>query len=398
MNMFTVRDIWLTGIRNKWVRLCVHLLLWYLLTFIYVVSLYLNSFNSSFSAFVRLDIFVLNYGLLGTINFGCFYVLVFYVFPFFLRRKKKVRLALVAIGMILAVGMAKYAISWQFRERLLIKTGYVTRVSLPKNGIPVYALPLNGPRPAGNQDTPKRVIPLSYFQGPLEYALESLLTGLMIAFAALAYRILLDWYKNEQIRKALENEKLKAELAFLKMQVNPHFLFNSLNNLYSLSVLEKTSKTSEGIMKLSEMIRYMLYEKEDEQSRVSLSKELQHLNSYIDLQRLRYENGMYLHFSTEGDVDQARIAPLLLFPLLENACKHGVVNDPLRPVTVELKVTSARIVFSVCNAINQDFKDRTGGIGLENVRKRLTLLYPGRHTIRITGGVTDFSVELHLPL
>jgi two-component system, LytTR family, sensor kinase len=416
--MIATRNIWHTGIRNKWLRLIIHLVLWYLLTFLYIVSLYLNSVNSNFSVFIRLDMFMLNYGLLGTINFLVFYALVFYIIPVFLHRKRKVRLGLAILAFILLAGMIKYAIAWQFKEHLLIKIGYTIPVSTAKGLHAVRPPSVNAPQaasgsaissaassPAGqaapqaaNPAKPVQPLPSSYYQGLLEYCLQSMLTGLMIAFAALAYRILLDWYKNEQIRKALEHEKLKAELAFLKMQVNPHFLFNSLNNLYSLSVLEKTTKTSDGIMRLSEMIRYMLYEKEDEQSRVSLSREIQHLNSYIDLQRLRHENGMYLQFSMEGNIEQARVAPLLLFPLLENACKHGVVDDPQRPVTVELKVAPGQIFFSIRNDKNQSFKDHTGGIGLENVRKRLALLYPDRHTIQITETGTDFFVQLQLPL
>jgi two-component system, LytTR family, sensor kinase len=442
--MLAIRETGYTGIRNKWFRLIIHLVLWYLLTFIYIISLYLNSANSNFSVFIRLDTFVLNYGILGTINFLVFYTLVFYIIPVFLHRKRKVQLGLVILGFILVAGMIKYAVAWQFREHLLVKIGYTVPISIPKGMNASHPSPANAPRsssvtaatpaaaappaavpsagsaaPPSSLNAPHPTTPLpasltsppvtapakpiqnlprSYYQGPLEYSLESLLAGLMIAVAALAYRILLDWYKNEQIRKALEHEKLKAELAFLKMQVNPHFLFNSLNNLYSLSVLEKTVKTSDGIMRLSEMIRYMLYEKEDDQSRVSLTKEVQHLNSYIDLQRLRYESGMYLHFSMEGNIEQARIAPLLLFPLLENACKHGVVDDPKRPVTVELRVAPNQIIFSIRNDKNQHFKDHTGGIGLENVRKRLALLYPDRHTIQIEETATDFFVQLHLPL
>lgn len=440
--MLAIREIWYAGINNKWFRLIIHLVLWYLLTFIYIISLYLNSANSNFSVFIRLDAFVLNYGILGTINFLVFYTLVFYIIPVFLRRKRKVQLGLVILSFILVTGMIKYAVAWQFREHLLVRIGYTVPMSVPKGAKALHPSPANATHPApvntahpspapsttlppADPATPSpslnaphsttplpatpttptttapakpQALPRSFYQGPLDYSLESLLAGLMIAFAALAYRILLDWYKNEQIRKALEHEKLKAELAFLKMQVNPHFLFNSLNNLYSLSVLEKTVKTSDGIMRLSEMIRYMLYEKEDDQSRVSLTKEVQHLNSYIDLQRLRYESGMYLNFSMEGNIDQARIAPLLLFPLLENACKHGVVDDPKRPVTVELKIAPTQIIFSIRNDKNQHFKDHTGGIGLENVRKRLALLYPDRHTIQIEETATDFFVQLHLPL
>lgn len=347
-------------------RFFLHLLLWYLLTFMYVVSLYLNSANSDFSSFIRLDTFALNYGVLGTVNFLLFYALVFYVIPYFLQRKKKVLLAFVILGMILVAGIVKYAIAWPFRGRLLVKIGYIIHpidvTNVHGTSAATYRpLPANVPSPVSKQlPISQRVLPMPAIQGPFEYSLEVLWLGFMLAFTALTYRILLDWYKNEQIRKALENEKLKAELAFLKMQVNPHFLFNSLNNLYSLSVLEKTSKTAEGIMRLSDMIRYMLYEKEDEQSTVSLPKEVHQLNSYIDLQRLRHDSDMHLHFSIEGDITHSRIAPLLLFPLLENACKHGVVDDAKRPVTIELKVTSSNLLFSIRNVKNHHLKDPTG--------------------------------------
>jgi len=202
----------------------------------------------------------------------------------------------------------------------------------------------------------------------------------------------------EKIRKDLENQKLQAELSYLKMQVNPHFLFNALNNIYSLAISEKGKKTGDSIMKLSELLRYVLYEKEDEQNKVSLEKEIKHINSYIDLVKLRYENGVYINFSIEGYTSNKRIAPLLLFPLIENASKHGVMNDPDKPTQIDLNVADSSIRFTIKNYKNNYLKDETGGIGIQNVQKRLDLLYPNQYTLKVDESGDQFIVDLQLPL
>ena len=236
----------------------------------------------------------------------------------------------------------------------------------------------------------------SYLFG--SYLRLNLFNTLSIIFIAFAYRLLLAWYMQEKIRKDLENQKLRAELSYLKMQVNPHFLFNALNNIYSLAVTEKGKKTGESIMKLSELLRYVLYEKEDEQNKVSLEKEIKHINSYIDLVKLRYENEVNIQFSIEGDVQQKRIAPLLLFPLIENAVKHGIVNDPEKPVHVDLKAENGWLNFTISNYKNSYLKDEQGGIGVQNVQKRLDLLYPNEYNLRVEDVGEKFIVDLHLPL
>src|SRR5690606_7877370 len=139
----------------------------------------------------------------------------------------------------------------------------------------------------------------------------------IIIIIAFAFQLVLVWYKNEKIRKDLENQKLQAELSFLKLQINPHFLFNALNNIFSMAILEKANRTGDNILKLSELIRYMLYEKEDDQYRVNLDKEINHINNFIDLQKLRLEGDTFIDFSIEGSIIGKKIPPLLLFPLIE---------------------------------------------------------------------------------
>jgi LytS/YehU family sensor histidine kinase len=230
------------------------------------------------------------------------------------------------------------------------------------------------------------------------YFRNNILTNVSIVILALAYRLLLFWLEQEKIRKELENQKLRAELSFLKMQVNPHFLFNALNNIYALAVLENGKKTSDSILKLSDLLRYVLYEKEDEDHKVGLQKEITHINNYIDLERLRHPERIHIIFSVEGAIEDKRIAPLLLFPLIENAFKHGILTDPQKPVGIDIKVSQGFLDFSVRNFKNSYSKDETGGIGLQNVRKRLDLLYGDTCTIDIKDKPDRFFVNLHLPL
>jgi len=163
-------------------------------------------------------------------------------------------------------------------------------------------------------------------------------------------------------------------------------------------VSEKGKKTGDSIMKLSELLRYVLYEKEDEQNKVSLDKEIKHINSYIDLIKLRYDGDVFINFSIEGYPNGKRIAPLLLFPLIENASKHGILTDPQKPVDVELKVTDQSVHFSIHNYKNFDMKDQTGGIGIQNVHKRLDLLYGGKYNFDVKETDDQFVVDLQLPL
>jgi two-component system, LytTR family, sensor kinase len=241
--------------------------------------------------------------------------------------------------------------------------------------------------------------PLGFFSYRFRtYFQTNILTNVSIVILAYAYRLAINWYQQEQVRKALENQKLKAELSYLKMQVNPHFLFNALNNIYSLAIIEKSNRTGDSIMKLSELMRYVLYEKEDEEHKVRLDNEISHINSYIDLEKLRHQGEMYVQFSIEGFTHDKRIAPLLLFPLIENSFKHGILTNVQKPVQIELKITDQYLAFSIRNYKNNYMKDKVGGIGLLNVRKRLDLLYGDRYTLDLKETEDQFFVNLQLPL
>ena len=321
--------------------------------------------------------FIYTHLVIPTLNFLIFYIVAFYIIPRMATLERR-WFWIVAASLALAViyTYLRFRLEISFRDYQMSKSPMFNKF----------------PRREASQAL-----------GPFSYRFKSylqtnILINVSVVIAAFAYRLLLLWYQQEKIRKELENQKLQAELSFLKMQVNPHFLFNALNNIYSLAVMEKSKKTGDSIMKLSELMRYVLYEKEDKENKVSLNKEIRHINSYIDLEKLRHAGDIYINFSIEGETNDKRVAPLLLFPLIENACKHGVLTDPQKPVNIQIHVNDHHLHFSIDNFINSYLKDEVGGIGIPNVQKRLELLYGQKHKLDVKKTEERFHVNLDLPL
>ena len=219
----------------------------------------------------------------------------------------------------------------------------------------------------------------------------------VMAFAlSTSVRITMEWFKNERQKKEMEAEKLSSELAFLKSQVNPHFLFNILNNICSLA-RKKSDETENAIIKLSQIMRYMLQDSKDE--KVSLEKEIEYLQSFIELQRLRLPSTVKIDFSTEGSPELFSIEPLLLIPFVENAFKHGVSYQGSSEIWIRLICRGQSLLFSVVHRIARQHDDGTlqgSGIGLKNVIRRLELLYPGKHNLSIGENGNQYSVELNI--
>lgn len=209
------------------------------------------------------------------------------------------------------------------------------------------------------------------------------------------------WFELNEKKKAinrLEREKLDAELLSLKSQINPHFLFNSLNNLYSLS-LDQDQRLPDLLLRLSDNLRYMLYESGD--TFVPLQKEIQFLENYIDLQRIRATERVDIQFAVEGKIKDKAIAPLLLIHFVENAFKFGAKgSNAAAYVHVQCKVQENTLTFGIKN--NKGTlalpSKQSSGIGLSNTQKRLQLLYPGRHQLLIADNEEDFQILLTLTL
>ncbi|MGI4867557.1 MAG: sensor histidine kinase [Janthinobacterium lividum] len=198
---------------------------------------------------------------------------------------------------------------------------------------------------------------------------------------------------NERRTQALVHEKNAMELAFLKAQLNPHFLFNSMNNLYGLALTEP-ERTPDAILRLAELMRYMLYESSAE--RVPLAQEVAYLRSYVALETLRHEGEVHIDFQVKGTLAGLAIAPLLLICFVENAFKHGTVHNPDQPIQLHLAVTQETISFTTRNQVVTQNKDQAGGVGLATVRRRLALLYPRHHRLTIHNSPTSFCCELEL--
>ena len=201
------------------------------------------------------------------------------------------------------------------------------------------------------------------------------------------------WYQLQQ----LEKENLSLELNSLKMQINPHFLFNSLNSMYSLA-RKKNDKTPEVILMLSDLMRYMIYDVSDE--RVPLEKEIEAISNYLDLQKLRVEAQTDIQFNVDISNYNLELAPLLFFPLIENSFKHGMKEDEKSNyVHIGLKESSHLVTFAIKNnkgKMDDMEKGKYGGIGLENVRKRLHLIYGDEATMQINDDKNSFEVTINI--
>ena len=211
-------------------------------------------------------------------------------------------------------------------------------------------------------------------------------------------RFAVDWFEFEARKKEIENERLIAELNFLKAQINPHFLFNTLNNLYYLAYT-KSENTTEVIAKLSQMMRYMIYD--SNHPRVLLSKEIEYMQSYISLERLRLNNQIPIQLKIEGNSENIWIAPLIFITFLENAFKHGVSNNnPAAWVNITILIKGNECIYTVKNSkakVNGISVEKSG-IGLQNVERRLALSYPDHYKIKIEDTPDVYFVQLDLTL
>lgn len=201
-------------------------------------------------------------------------------------------------------------------------------------------------------------------------------------------------FKSEQANRKLKEEVVKAELSFLKSQINPHFLYNTLNYVYSLAI-PVSDQLANAVLRLSDLMRYTLNDSPD--GKVSLSKEVEYLESYVALFKMRFEPKFYVDFITEGITDQ-KIASLILIPFVENAFKHGVVNDEAQPVRIKLKAQNKRLSFEVSNKISHAQKDHSSGVGMVNIHRRLDLIYPEKHELMISNNGNTYKSTLILNL
>lgn len=237
-----------------------------------------------------------------------------------------------------------------------------------------------------------------YYQIPVSKVLKNVIRDYAIIALAVCLYIIGDYRNKQQANLALVKAKAEAEIKLLKGQLHPHFLFNSLNNIYSLALV-KSDLTANSILKLTELLDYLVYRAN--MDKVPLSKEVQLLNNYIGLEQLRYGD----HLRIETDIfiqnDNLQVAPLLLLPFAENCFKHGGPgNDGLFRVNIQLHADEQKMVFQIKNSKKNGLENKkhNGGLGLQNIRQRLSLLYPGRHQLEIHNQPEAHSARLEINL
>lgn len=222
--------------------------------------------------------------------------------------------------------------------------------------------------------------------------------SIFILACSIAFKTIRDKIIADSLAQEKENEYLKTELSLLRSQVSPHFMFNVLNNMVALA-RKKSDLLEPSLIKLSSLMRYMLYETEEE--KVSLEKETEYLQSYIDLQRQRFSKKVIINVSMHAADRLYDIEPMLLIPFVENAFKHGTGMIEHAQIDIDLKAENNNLYFTVANRYDSDsleIKDKASGIGLVNVQRRLNLLYPKHHRLDISKKENRFTVSLQINL
>lgn len=227
----------------------------------------------------------------------------------------------------------------------------------------------------------------------------SLLTALMVLGISTSVAAVQKWQHDRELRQKLERDKIDSELSFLKAQINPHFFFNTLNNIYALTVID-VEASREALHKLSRMMRYVLYE--SQQGTVQLSQEIAFAQDYIKLMQLRLTDKVTVQLTPPSPMQDVPIAPMLFLPFIENAFKHGVSATHPSRIEIIIRQEGAKIHVEVRNTLFTDKKstilEESNGIGLVNTRRRLDLLYPGRYELDVEENRERNEYKVHLEL
>ena len=241
-----------------------------------------------------------------------------------------------------------------------------------------------------------------YVKAPIRpWELIRLVQNIVVIASAVAFstgiKIFIDWYKERNRNRRLVLEKREAELKYLKGQINPHFLFNALNNIYGLA-LEQSRNVPTLILKLSELLSFSLYESSEE--RIEIEKEIEIIESYIELERARYEEGIEIDWSVSEHLDlKLKIAPLLLMPVVENAFKYcSTLHDQKPFVRFSMETQNHYLIFTSSNSLSEFLEANPDGIGLSNLRRRLELLYTDDFQLDINRNINEFNVAIQFPV
>lgn len=324
-----------------------HTLFWLCLILFFM---YLASANEKLTFNALLIIFLL-YPL---INIGLFYFNYLFLIPRFFKNSQYDKYCGIILIIIFVLGAGKYGIAFLYKDVVLAHVASFT----------------------------------SYF-------FSTVLTSLLFIFLSFSLKFAIDWFSKKTAYPNPDSLKLDAEISLIGSQTNPHFLFNSLNSIYSLAY-QRSENTPGVILNLSRMMRYTAYDCNE--NKIQLSEELEYLQSYVDLQKLRLGEKAYIEFKIDGQIGSQEITPMLLIPFIENAIKHGVTNDPLSPIILKIKLEDNRLDLYTQNKKHTYNRDAFKGIGNNDAKSRLDLLYRGKYNLNINDGSEIYTCELSLIL
>jgi len=326
-----------------------------------------------------------------------FYGNVFWVFPKVIRYKKGiVRLALGAGWLAMVFGANYFVVGPLFEQ-----ANQISEPPKPPPGFSTFKHDTVLRLPVIRPDNPPHPDAVSFMVSDWRHIQPVILLAfLVIEGIAIAYFFLKAWSKSELIQTQLQANQLSTEIKFLKSQINPHFLFNTLNNLFSIAQGKGNDELADGISKLSGMMRYMLYDSNEES--VPLSKEITYLEECITLNKLRYaDDEVIVSLDHPGGLADIRIAPMLFIPFVENAFKYGVAIGQRAEIGITMAVSGQKLTFTCVNtdySLIKKMDMEISGIGLENVKRRLALLYPGKHRLVIDREAGKFRITLEIDL
>lgn len=242
---------------------------------------------------------------------------------------------------------------------------------------------------------PNRRQPMPPRMRPNTITFINLTIAILLIGFNLTIKLFIKSLRDEEVMKDLEHQKLESELQYLKYQLNPHFFMNTLNNIHALIDID-SRKAKTSIIELSKLMRYVLYESNKDY--IELTKEIIFLQNYIELMRLRFTESLNIQTDFPLIVPEVKIPPLLLISLLENAFKHGVSYREASFIHICLKIDDGSLIFKCSNSKHRTKKDEHHGVGLENVKKRLQLLFGNNYTYTINENENEYNVSLNIPL
>lgn len=348
---------------SKYLVTFLHIAAW---TVLFFVPIYLYSLDSERDTFIIARIY------LRTVVFLLiFYVNFFLLIPRLLFRHKSLYYYICATLLVVSLYVANEAVNWKY---------------LVPEQFKVERRAINNNEPREFKFGPRHLYRFDIY--------NFMFTSILISGFSIGLRMAGRYSENEKKRKEMEKEMLNSELAFLKSQVSPHFFFNTLNNIYSLIEIN-TADAQKAILQLSKLMRYLLYE--TTQETVALSKEIEFMKNYIELMKLRLSAKVDLKVQFPDKYTDCSIPPLLFIPFIENAFKHGISYRDPSFIHIMMKVSDKAIDFECANSLvkgGEKTLEEKHGIGLENVKKRLGLLFPERHDLNVNTTEAAFEIKL----